>query len=173
MKPHLGRETRKDDLAIMSQQRYPEPTVGALILNGRGEMLLVRSMKWGDRLTVAGGHVELGETLEAALKREIREEVGLEIRDLRLLMVQEAIFSRDFFRRRHFIFFDYVCRAASDRPKVDGVEIQSFLWVRPEKALKLRLEKFTRRMVRKYLSEANASEPGESLRPGGTSKPGR
>jgi nucleoside triphosphatase len=136
-----------------SGQRYPEPTVGALVLNDKGEMLLVKSVKWGDVYTVAGGHVEVGETLKAALKREIMEEVGLEIRDIRLLMVQEAIFSKAFFRRRHFIFFDYVCRSASDRPKVDGVEIQSFLWVNPRKALDLRLEKYTRRMVRRYLAE--------------------
>jgi len=137
------------------KQRYPEPTVGALILNDRGEMLLVKSPKWGDRFTVAGGHVEVGETLEAALKREIREEVGLGIEDLRLLMVQQAIFSKDFFRPRHFIFFDFVCRARSDRPTVDGVEIQSYEWVNPRRALNLRLEMFTRRMVRKFLSEGS------------------
>jgi len=152
-------------------QRYPEPTVGALILNARGEMLLVKSVKWGDRLTVAGGHVEVGETLEAALKREIKEEVGLVIRDIRLLMVQQAIFSRDFYRRRHFIFFDYVCRAVGDRPKLDGVEIQGFRWVLPKKALGLPLEKFTRRMVRKYL--AGATGPEGPLRPGVSSRRGR
>lgn len=156
-----------------SGQRYPEPTVGALILNARGEMLLVKSVKWGDRFTVAGGHVELGETLEAALKREIREEVGLEIRDLRLLMVQQAIYSRDFFRPRHFIFFDYACRAASDEVKVDGVEIQSYRWVLPQKALKLRLEKFTRRMVLKYLSEKGSTKAGAPRFPAESSRRGR
>jgi len=150
-------------LQTKSDQRYPEPTVGALILNGRGEMLLVKSVKWGNRFTVAGGHVEVGETLRAALKREIKEEVGLEIKDIRLLMVQEAIFTKAFFRRRHFIFFDYVCNAANDRPKVDGVEIQSYRWVRPAKAMDLRLEKFTRRMVRKYLAELGPTEPKKPL----------
>jgi nucleoside triphosphatase len=159
-------------LAPGGSQRYPEPTVGALVLNDRGEMLLVKSPKWGDRFTVAGGHVEVGETLEAALKREIREEVGLEIEDLRLLMVQQAIFSKDFFRPRHFIFFDFVCSATSDRPKVDGVEIQSCEWVTPKRALGLRLEKFTRRMVRKFLSEEGPTGPGESLRPGASLRRG-
>jgi nucleoside triphosphatase len=159
-------------LAPGSRQRYPEPTVGALILNGRGEMLLVKSPKWGDRFTVAGGHVEVGETLEAALKREIMEEVGLEIEGLRLLMVQQAIFSKDFFRPRHFIFFDFVCRAKSDTPKVDGVEILSYSWVAPKRALALRLEKFTRRMVRRFLSESGSMGPGEPLRPGAPSRRG-
>ena len=141
-----------------SGQRYPEPTVGALILNRKGEMLLVKSNKWGDRYTIAGGHVEVGETLIAALEREIMEEVGLEIRDIRFLMTQEAIFSREFWKPRHFIFFDFVCKALSDEPKVDGKEIQNFAWVDPIKALKLNLESFTRRMVEKFVSTGGTKE---------------
>ena len=160
-------------MSARGPQRYPEPTVGALILNSRGEMLLVKSMKWGDRYTVAGGHVELGETLRGALKREIREEVGLEIEDISLLMVQEAIYAKDFYRHRHFIFFDFVCRSKSDTPTVDGVEIQGFRWAVPEKALGLRLEKFTRRMVAKFLSERGPVSHGRPLRPVGSSRRGR
>ena len=33
----------------------------------------------GNRWTVPGGHIELGETVEETLKREIKEEIGLEI----------------------------------------------------------------------------------------------
>jgi nucleoside triphosphatase len=134
------------------EQRYPEPTVGALILNGKGEMLLVRSEKWGDLYTIAGGHVELGETLVDALKREIKEEVGLDIYDIRLLMTQEAIFSRQFWKRRHYIFFDFVCRSRNDNVVVDGKEIQGFAWVEPSKALKMELDEYTRRMIERFLA---------------------
>ncbi|MDV3292841.1 MAG: NUDIX domain-containing protein [Nitrososphaerales archaeon] len=132
-------------------QLYPESTVGAVILNGKGEMLLVKSHKWGDRYTIAGGHVEVGEKLEDALRREIKEEVGLSVRDVRFLMIQEAIFSEEFWERRHFIFFDFVCRSRGDKVKVDGEEVQSYKWVEPSKALKLELDTFTRNMVKKYL----------------------
>ena len=115
-------------------------------------MLLVRSHKWGDRFTIAGGHVEVGETLEHALRREIKEEVGLEIKDVRFLMTQEAIFSREFWEKKHFIFFDYACRCRNDQVRVDGKEIQSFEWVRPEEALTMKLDSFTARMVRSFLS---------------------
>jgi len=134
-----------------TSQRYPEPTVGALILNSAGRMLLVKSHKWGDRYTIAGGHVEVGETLVEALKREIREEVGLRISDVRLLMTQEAIFSPEFYRRRHFIFFDFVCRCDDDNVVVDGDEIQSYLWEEPREALGKTLDSFTRRMVERFL----------------------
>ncbi len=133
-------------------QLYPEPTVGAVILNPRGEMLLVKSHKWGDRYTIAGGHVEVGETLEEALRREIKEEVGLQVRDVKFLMTQEAIFSTEFWERRHFVFFDFVCRCVGGKVEVDGEEIQSSEWVEPRKALKLNLDTFTRNMVKKYLA---------------------
>ena len=141
------------------EQRYPEPTVGALILNSEGKMLLVKSHKWGDRFTIAGGHVEVGETLLQALKREIREEVGLEIHDVKFLMTQEAIFNREFWKRRHFIFFDFVCRTSGGEPRVDGTEIQSYEWVDPGRALELNLESFTRKMVEKFISTELAGGP--------------
>jgi nucleoside triphosphatase len=137
---------------LRSRQRYPEPTVGAIILNRRGEMLLVRSHKWGDRFTIAGGHVEVGEKLEDALRREIMEEVGLEIKDVRFLMTQEAIFSEEFWEKRHFIFFDYACRCRNAQVRVDGKEIQSFEWVKPGDALTMKVDSFTARMIRAYLS---------------------
>jgi nucleoside triphosphatase len=133
--------------------------VGALILNSEGKMLLVKSHKWGDRFTIAGGHVEVGETLLQALKREIREEVGLEIHDVKFLMTQEAIFNREFWKRRHFIFFDFVCRTSGGEPRVDGTEIQSYEWVDPGRALELNLESFTRKMVEKFISTELAGGP--------------
>jgi len=132
-------------------QNYPEATVGALIVNENDEILLVKSYKWGDRYTVPGGHIELGESSKTAVKREVKEEVGLDVEPVRLLLVQEAIYPADYIKRQHFIFMDYLCRTHSTDVKVDGKEIQEHLWIDPKSALELELESFTRNIVVEYL----------------------
>jgi nucleoside triphosphatase len=144
------------DLALV--QNYPEATVGALIVNGKGEILLVRSYKWGTKYTVPGGHIELGEGSEAAVKREIREEVGLEAEPVRLLLVQEAIYPADYVKHEHYIFLDYLCRTNSSEVKLDGKEIQECVWTSPGDALQLDLESFTRNLVEAYMRDESVEK---------------
>ncbi len=133
-------------------QTFPEPTVGGLIVNKEGKILLVTSHKWFDKLTIPGGHVELGETLEKALIREVKEEVGLDVSVERQLLTQEAIYISQFWKKRHYIFFDFLCRCEKDQVTLDNREIQGYSWVWPGEALRLNLESFTRNVVEKYLA---------------------
>ena len=66
----------------MTEKKYPEPTCGALIFNPVGKIFLMKSRKWRDKYVMPGGHIELGEKIEDALKREIKEETGLDIFDI-------------------------------------------------------------------------------------------
>lgn len=134
-------------------QHYPEATVGALIVNDKGEILLVKSHKWGNKYTVPGGHIELGERSEAAVKREVREEVGLDVEPVRLLLVQEAIFPADYVKHEHYIFIDYLCRSSSSNVRLDREEIQDYVWSSPDRVLQLELESFTRNLVLEYLKD--------------------
>jgi nucleoside triphosphatase len=139
-------------------QNYPEATVGALIVNEKEEILLVRSYKWGARYTVPGGHIELGERSEAAVKREIKEEVGLDVEPVKLLLVQEAVYPEDYIKHEHYIFLDYLCRTNSSRVTLDGKEIQEYIWTTPSDAIQLNLESFTRNLVEAYLSDTNVKK---------------
>ena len=134
------------------KQKFPEPTVGALIVNKKGEILLVKSPKWFDKYTIPGGHVDLGEDFESALVREIKEEVGLNIEVKDFVNWQEAIYSKEFYKPKHFIFFDFYCAAKNTNVKVDGREITDYIWVDPKKALKLSTDSFTRRSIQEYFN---------------------
>jgi len=136
---------------MVGGQKFPEPTVGAVILNKRGEVLFIKSPKWFNKLTIPGGHVEVGEKLEEALEREVREEVGLTVRVEKLLVVQEAIFSKEFYKPKHFIFFDYLCSPRGGKPRVDGREATAALWLKPREAVKQGVDSFTRKALEKLL----------------------
>jgi len=135
------------------KQKFPEPTVGALVFHESGNILLVRSYKWKNLLSVPGGHIELGEKAEEAIKREVEEEVGLEVIPKKLLLIQQAIFPENFVLRKHFIFLDYLCVTNTMETKIDNREIQEYLWIKPEDVLKQDLEQYTRNLIIKYLSE--------------------
>ena len=133
-------------------KKGPELTVGALIVAGDGEILLVRSPKWYGRYSIPGGHVEYGESIMKAAVREAFEEVGLKVMPMRLIMVQEVINPRNFYKPgKHFIFFDVLCKAANKKVKIDGREITDYVWCRPRNSLKMNLEGYTRKLLKKYL----------------------
>ena len=127
----------------MAGQIYPEPTVGALIFNPEGKLFLMRSHKWRGKYVIPGGHIELGEKMETALKREIREETNLDIHDIQFLLFQEFIFDESYWQKGHYIFFDYMCRTDSMDVKLNK-EAQEYVWTSIEESLKLPVEHYTR-----------------------------
>jgi len=132
-------------------QVYPEPTVGALIVDKEGKILLTKSHKWFDKYTLPGGHIEVGETMKEAVAREVREEVGLDVEVAEMLLMQEAIFAEEFWKRKHFIFFDFLCKSKDQRVKLDGRELQEYVWEYPGAAFRLNLDSFTKKTLEKYL----------------------
>lgn len=131
--------------------QYPIPTVGALV-EQEGLVLLVRTAKWRGLWGVPGGKVAWGEALEEALRREFREEVGLALSQVRFALVQEAIFSPEFYKPTHMLLFNYFARAeGAVRP---NEEILEWAWVEPKAALAYPLNTFTRVLVARYLEGA-------------------
>ena len=134
----------------MLEQVYPEPTVGALIFNPDGDLFLMKSHKWHGRYVVPGGHIELGERLVDALRREVLEETNLKIHNIKFLLFQEFIFDPAFWKPGHFIFFDFTCLTDST-DAVLNEEAQSYIWIHPQLALDLPLDPYTRRAILKHL----------------------
>jgi mutator protein MutT len=104
----------------------PAVGVGGVVVHA-GQVLLIRRGKpplYG-RWVVPGGTVELGEALEQALVREMREETGLEVEPVELLTVFDRI-ERDGPRVvYHYVIVDYLCRlrAGEARAGSDALEV--------------------------------------------------
>ena len=122
-------------------RRYPDRPyvgVGAVVIDG-GKALIVKRKydPLAGQWSIPGGGVELGETLEGCIVREIREETGLEIEVGPVIEVLDRI-TRDEDGRvcYHFVLVDYLCwriggelRAGSDVADVrfvDPSELEPF-----------------------------------------------
>lgn len=134
----------------MTEQIFPEPTVGVFVFNQKEELLLLKSHKWPGQYVVPGGHVELGERLEEAAVREVKEETGLEVYNLEFILFQEFIYDPSFWKPRHFIFFDYACKTQSTEVQLND-EAEAHVWVDLDSAAQLPLDTYTRLAVEKLV----------------------
>lgn len=114
-----------------------------MIFNPDDKILLCKSAKWNDQYVIPGGHIERGERMEDALRREIREETGLELYDIQLISLQESIDSDTFEESRHFIYIDFVCRTLQYEVTLDD-EADAYCWVSLEEIEHLDLGGYTR-----------------------------
>lgn len=141
----------------VSGPKRPQVTVGALIRGPTGRVLLVRTHKWRGAWGVPGGKVEYGERLADALRREVREETGLKVTDIRWAPVQEAVDSPEFHRPAHFVLLNFVAASTAEDVTLNE-EAEAHAWVTPEEALTMPLNGPTRTLVQYYLDHGFASE---------------
>ena len=131
----------------------PSVGVGAVLIH-EGRVLLIRRGKepLRGRWVVPGGTVELGETLEEALVREIQEETGLLVRPRQVVAVFDRIQRVADRVDYHYVIVDYLCdyvageaRAGSDAEAVALVAPADLpAYDLPEKALEVVLDGFRR-----------------------------
>jgi len=122
----------------------PIPTVGALVARDDGKVLLVRTAKWSGLWGIPGGKIEWGEPSEDALRRELMEETGLAVRDIRFVLVQDAISPPEFYKDAHFLLLNYTCRVDGPCAVVLNEEAQEHAWVTRDEAMALPLNTPTR-----------------------------
>ena len=135
----------------------PVVTVGALIFNGAGQVLMIQTQKWSNLWGIPGGKIEWGEPALDALRREVKEETGLEIDAIRFILVQDCIQSREYYREAHFVLLNYTCQARDGLPVVLNEEAQAFRWVAIAEAARLPLNRPTQILLQ-ALSEGGAAK---------------
>ncbi|MDD5141487.1 MAG: NUDIX domain-containing protein [Verrucomicrobiales bacterium] len=136
-----------------SKMEMPLSTVGALIFNSKGEVLMIRTHKWSNKWGIPGGKIKFGETSEAALRREIKEETGLKVTDIEFVLVQDCIHSKEFYHDAHFVLLNYTCRATGKPDVKLNHEAQESQWLKLAGAKKLKLNKPTKVLIEAVLKK--------------------
>jgi NAD+ diphosphatase len=109
---------------VCGRQEFPRisPAIIVLIINDRGEALLAHNRKFSGRIySLIAGFTEAGESLEATVVREVREEVAIEVRDIRYMASQPWPFPNS-------LMLGFTARYAGGTIKADGVEIEDARW---------------------------------------------
>ena len=115
--------------------RGVEVVVGPYILNEQNEVMFCKSPKWPNQWVICGGHVEVGKSLADALKREVKEELGIDIDVFDIVNVGEMIvYPPEFKRNAHFIFIDMLARSKNNDFHFNS-EISDYAWFTIDDAL--------------------------------------
>jgi len=141
---------------VSNSRRYPErPILGVgAIIEDRGRVLMVERGQeplkgvW----SLPGGGVEVGERLEDAIRREVREETGLEVEPVSIAEIFERIMPDAGGRPEyHYVLIDYLCKvtggelsAASDASRA--------VWVPREELAAYRITEGTLAVIERALA---------------------
>ena len=116
----------------MSRQYTKRPVVGvgAVILDDDRILLEKRkNMPSKGKWSIPGGLVELGERIEEAIIREVKEETGLEVYEPRLLDVVDYVsFGERGAVMYHYVIVDYLVAVKSGKPKAAS-DAEALKWV--------------------------------------------
>ena len=130
---------------------YPRIAPSVIVLVTRGDQcLLARSPRFEPGMySTLAGFIEAGESAEHAIRREIREEVGIEVKNPTYFGTQSWPF-------KHSLMMGYFAEYASGDIEVDGVEIVDANWYRRESLPQLPLRaSISRALIDTWLASGN------------------
>lgn len=112
--------------------RNPLVGVGGVVID-RGRALLIRrgSEPLKGEWSIPGGMVELGEELAEGVRRELKEETGLDVEPNECILVFDRIMKEGERIKYHYVIADYLCRRKRGRLR-PASDVTDARWVRRE-----------------------------------------
>ena len=155
---------------MASSREYPErPVVGiGGVIIDQGRALLIRrgSEPLLGEWSIPGGTLELGESLQEGVARELLEETGIEVRVLDLIEVFDRVYLEDRPTgsgvkrgpRFHFVIVDYLCERLSGEPRA-GSDVTDVAFATEDELSRFHLTETATRVVKKGFAMARARQP--------------
>jgi ADP-ribose pyrophosphatase YjhB (NUDIX family) len=145
---------------MTSSREYPDRPIvgigGVIIDQGRAVLIRRGSEPLLGEWSIPGGTLELGETLEEGVARELLEETGINVRILELIEVFDRIFpgNGSFSAkskknpRFHYVIADYLCERLSGEPRA-GSDVTDLAFAREEELARFHLTETATRILKK------------------------
>ncbi|MEM3640740.1 MAG: NUDIX hydrolase [Candidatus Bathyarchaeia archaeon] len=141
----------------MVNRLYPkQPLVGVgAIITSKDKILLAkrRSEPAKGKWSIPGGLVELGENVEEAVIREVKEETGLEVEKPKLIdVVNNISIDENGKIKYHFVILDYFVKLKGGEPKASD-DAEELIWVSLDEAEKYDLTKTLRIFLQRNMKK--------------------
>ncbi len=159
-------------------REYPERPVvgvgGVVIVDGRALLIRRGSEPLRGQWSIPGGTLELGESLQEGVARELLEETGLTVRVGELIEVFDRIYDDQWGAdaaggeaperkgpRYHFVIVDYLCERISGEA-VAGSDVTHVAFAREDELAAYGLTETATRILRKAFAMQHAQPPAQS-----------
>ncbi len=144
---------KKSNIENNKNRRYPNDpivAVGALIKNNDEILLIQRKYEPGKgKWSIPGGSVEIGEKIEEAIIREIREEVGIEVKIGEIITVVDSIIKDEQGNNEfHYIIIDFEAKSNDYSIKINS-ELINAKWFNINEVLNIDLVESVRSLFKK------------------------
>jgi len=148
-------------------REYPDRPVmgvgGVIIDNARTVLIRRGTEPLRGEWSIPGGTIEIGETLDEAVQRELREETGLEVRVLELIELFDRIYldqhstaATDKKKPRfHYVIADYLCELTGGEPRA-GSDVTDLALAREDELVRFHLTEKATSVLKKAFAMSRA-----------------